>query len=155
MKRVEVKLHTANVLRYLGSIYRNPADAIKEYVSNALDSFLANPGAVNICQVDFHFTPKSIIIDYNTPGMNQREFESALQSVADSVKQEMNVLQIGRLGIGIWAFHQFARRAKFLSRGTEGTETIKVILREGWEEAEIAKALKKEQLTVCGLRSLN
>lgn len=151
MKRVEVKVNTANVLRYLGSLYRNPADAIKEYISNALDSFLANPGAVNHCHVVYQLTPGSVIISYNTPGMNKKEFETALQNVADSVKLGMAVHQIGRLGIGIWAFHQIGRRAEFLSKKSSESETVKVVLREGNDQAEFSSALKREELKKPGM----
>ena len=40
MKKVPIKIHTANALRWLGSLYRNPSDAIKEHVSNAIDEHL-------------------------------------------------------------------------------------------------------------------
>lgn len=152
MRRIEVKVNTANVLRSLGTLYRNPAEAIKEYVSNALDSFLANPGTVDVCQVDYKLTAGSITINCNTPGMNQKEFEAALQSVADSVKQKLEVYQIGRLGIGIWAFHQCGRRAEFLSKKGPKDETIKVVLKEGDDHAEVSSATKKEQLSAAGMQ---
>ena len=38
-RTVGVEINKANALITLGSMYRNAADAIKEYVSNALDEW--------------------------------------------------------------------------------------------------------------------
>ena len=36
-QRIPIQLHVANALQWLGTLYRNPAEAIKEHVSNAID----------------------------------------------------------------------------------------------------------------------
>jgi hypothetical protein len=36
-QRIPVQLHVANALQWLGTLYRNPAEAIKEHVSHAID----------------------------------------------------------------------------------------------------------------------
>jgi len=148
MKRVAIQVDTGNVLRYLGSMYRSPRHALKEYVSNFLDSYLENRDKVEVCEVHIQLTEGSITIYGNPPGMDRKEFEQVLKSVARSVKQQKEIPQIGRLGIGIWAFHQFARRATFLSRKEK--EMIKVILKEGQDQAEVYPPTKKEERTFDG-----
>ena len=67
MKKVPIKIHTANALRWLGSLYRNPSDAIKEHVSNAIDEHLKanNLGkAVSVCRVTFTLEKDRVIIEY-------------------------------------------------------------------------------------------
>jgi hypothetical protein len=39
-QRILIQLHVANALQWLGTLYRNPADALKEHVSNAIDEHL-------------------------------------------------------------------------------------------------------------------
>ena len=39
-QRIPIQLHVANALQWLGTLYRNPADALKEHVSNAIDEHL-------------------------------------------------------------------------------------------------------------------
>lgn len=147
MARVPIKVNTAKVLILLGRFYQSLPDAIKEYVSNAVDAFLTHrrKGTVKV-RIELHH--KSIFIFYDSPGMTDREFREALQSVADSIKVKAreDIGQIGRLGVGLWNFLQYARRAEFLSRGTENGITWKVVLREGEEEADFSRATSKESL---------
>ena len=43
--RIPIQLHVANALQWLGTLYRNPAEAIKEHVSNAIAEHLKAPAA--------------------------------------------------------------------------------------------------------------
>lgn len=149
--KVRIEANMANVLSLLGKIYKNAADAAKEYISNFIDSFLVNRDTIDICKVRCELTPRSITFTGNPPGMNQQEFKETLRRVADSIKREVEVKQIGILGIGIMAFQQFGRRAEFLSKKTSGDTTIKVILKEGEDEADFRTAGKKEGLSGPGM----
>lgn len=154
MKKVPIKLHTANALKWLGSLYRNPADAIKEHVSNAIDEHLkakAAGKALPVCKVIFSMEKERVIIEYPY-GMSKKELESALQRVADSAKKSIDIKQIGQLGIGIFSFLQFGRKCIFLSKKDGADETIKVTLREGSDDAEFETALKKESLSEPGIK---
>jgi len=154
MKKVPIKLHTANALKWLGSLYRNPADAIKEHVSNAIDEHLkakASGKALQVCKVIFTMEKDRVIIEYPY-GMSKKEFESALQRVADSAKKSIDIKQIGQLGIGIFSFLQFGRKCTFLSKEDGADETIKVTLREGSDDAEFETALKRERLLERGIK---
>ena len=154
MKKVPIKVHTANALKWLGSLYRNPADAIKEHVSNAIDEHLkakASGKALQVCKVIFTMEKDRVIIEYPY-GMSKKEFESALQRVADSAKKSIDIKQIGQLGIGIFSFLQFGRKSIFLSKKDGADETIKVTLREGSDDAEFETALKKESLSEPGIK---
>jgi len=154
MKRVPIRLHTANALKWLGSLYRNPADALKEHVSNAIDEHLkavALGRAAPSCSVSFVLNRSSIAVEYPY-GMSGDEFRQALQKVADSAKKTLNVNQIGQLGIGIFSFLQLGRKCTFFSKKDRGFETVKVTLREGADEAEFETAAKKESLQAPGIR---
>jgi len=154
MRKVQIKLHTANALRWLGSLYRNPADAIKEHVSNAIDEHLKAKGIgkeLPVCQTTFTLEKDKVVIEYPY-GMSKEEFEDALQRVADSVKKSLDFKQIGQLGIGIFSFLQIGKRCTFFSKKDEGYETIKVTLREGSDSAEFETAIKRESLSNPGIK---
>ena len=154
MRKVSIKLNTANALRWLGSLYRNPADSIKEHVSNAIDEHLRAKGIgkeLPVCKVTFTLKKDEIIIEYPY-GMSKEEFEDALQRVADSVKTSLEVKQIGQLGIGMFSFLQIGKKCTFLSKKDKEYETIKVTLREGSDEAEFETAPKRESLLSPGIK---
>jgi hypothetical protein len=154
MKKIPIKLHTANALKWLGSLYRNPADAIKEHVSNAIDEHLkaqARGKAAQACRVIFTMQKDLIQIEYPY-GMSADEFNHALQKVADSAKRTLDVNQIGQLGIGMFSFLQIGKKCTFYSKKDKGYETIKVILRDGSDEAEFETAIKKESLQCPGIK---
>lgn len=154
MKKVPIKLHTANALRWLGSLYRNPAEAIKEHVSNAIDEHFkakeTGTALVN-CKVAFSLEKDKVIIEYPY-GMTREEFTDALQRVADSAKKSLDFKQIGQLGIGMFSFLQIGKKCIFLSKKDDGQETIKVTLRDGSDEAEFETAIKRESLANPGIK---
>jgi HSP90 family molecular chaperone len=154
MRKVSIKLNTANALRWLGSLYRNPADAIKEHVSNAIDEHLKAKGIgkeLPVCKVTFTLKKDEIIIEYPY-GMSKEEFEGALQRVAESVKKSFDFKQIGQLGIGMFSFFQIGKRCIFFSKKDKGAETVKVTLREGSDDAEFETAIKRESLSSPGIK---
>jgi hypothetical protein len=143
-----------HALPWLGTLYRNPAEAIKEHVSNAIDEHLkatAAGAALDRCDVVFTLDRRQITIDYPY-GMSRAEFETALQRVASSAKRAGSARTIGRLGIGIFSFQQSGRRCTFLSRKSAAGETLRVVLKEGADEASIETALARERLDRPGLR---
>ena len=153
-QQIPIQIHVANALQWLGTLYRTPADALKEHVSNAIDEHLKaqlNGTAVAQCQVRFHLDRKHITIEYPY-GMSRPEFESALQRVADSEKKAGKAGTIGRLGIGIFSFQQVGRKCVFFSRKSHVGETLKVTLKEGGDEASIETALARDSLSQPGLR---
>ena len=153
-QRIPIQLHVANALQWLGTLYRNPAEAIKEHVSNAIDEHLKAKlagTAHDHCDVMFTLDRKHVTIDYPY-GMSRKEFESALQRVADSAKRATGVGTIGRLGIGIFSFQQIGKRCTFLSRKTVASETLRVVLKEASDEATLETALAREALPRPGLR---
>ena len=154
MKKVPIKLHTANALKWLGSLYRNPADGIKEHISNAIDEHLKAKSlgnALPVCRVFFTLEKDTVTIEYPY-GMSKEEFEEALKRVADSAKKSLDFKQIGQLGIGMFSFFQIGRKCTFFSKKDKGHETIKVTLREGSDDAEFEPAVKKESLSSPGLK---
>jgi hypothetical protein len=154
MKKVPIKLHTANALRWLGSLYRNPADAIKEHISNAVDEHLKAKKigkALPVCRVTYFLEKDKVTIEYPY-GMSKEEFVDALQRVADSAKKSLNFKQIGQLGIGMFSFLQIGKKCIFFSKKDKGYETIKVTLREGSDEAEFETARKRESLSNPGIK---
>ncbi len=154
MRKVPIKLHTANALRWLGSLYRNPADAIKEHISNAVDEhFKAKKigKAFPVCEVTYSLQKDRVTIEYPY-GMSKEEFIDALQRVADSAKKSLDFKQIGQLGIGMFSFLQIGKKCTFYSKKDKGTETIRVTLREGSDNAEFETARKRESLRESGIK---
>lgn len=155
-KRVPIKFGSVgSALTLLGTLYRNPADAVKEYTSNAIDEWVkqtAKGGRPDVCRVTYSLEKSRIVIEYNCPGMDEKEFEAALRRVADSAKKTLTIAQIGELGIGIFAFNQVGRTCTFWSKKLQGSQTVKVTLRSGSDEAEIETAPKKEALAQPGMR---
>jgi HSP90 family molecular chaperone len=138
---VPIKIDVGNALRWLGTLYRNPADALKEHISNAIDEHLkAQKASVaqEYCTVIFALEKSKVTIEYPY-GMDRQEFETALQRVADSAKKTIDVMQIGQLGIGIFSFQQVGGKCTFFSKKTTSTETIRVTLREGSDEARVSQ----------------
>lgn len=151
---IPIQLHVANALQWLGTLYRNPAEALKEHVSNAIDEHLKavlDGSASHECHVVFVLDRRQIAIEYPY-GMSRREFEDALQRVADSAKRHGTARTIGRLGIGIFSFQQVGRRCTFFSRKTAAGDTLRVILKEGSDEAVIDTSLARDRLPAPGMR---
>lgn len=147
MTKKKIQGNMANLLTYIGSLYRNPADAVKEYISNAVDEWQKARNKAEMegpCRVTYSLEKGKITIDYNAPGMDKKEFEAALDKVADSVKLGLTIPQIGELGIGIFAFNQVGTSCTFYSKKAKGMPTIKVVLRKQSDSAEIETATKKE-----------
>ena len=112
MAKKKIRGNLGILLTYLGRLYGTPANAIKEYTSNALDKgseARAKGEMEGSCEVSYQLEKTKIVIDYNSPGMDEKEFQDALNRVADSIKRELTIPQIGRLGIGIFAFNQVVR----------------------------------------------
>ncbi len=153
-QRIAIQLHVASALQWLGTLYRNPADALKEHVSNAIDEHikaLAAGTALDRCNVVFTLDRRHVVIDYPY-GMSRIEIETALHRVADSAKRSGSARTIGRLGIGIFSFQQIGRRCEFFTRKTLASETLRVGLKEGSDEANIEAALARDRLARPGLR---
>ena len=153
-QRIPIQLHVANALQWLGTLYRHPADALKEHVSNAIDEHVKaklQGAAHDRCDVTFTLDRRHIIVEYPY-GMSRAEFESALQRVADSAKRAGSARTIGRLGIGIFSFQQVGRRCTFYTRKTTVSETLRVVLKEGSDEAILETALARDRLDRPGLR---
>ncbi len=153
-QRIPIRLHVANALQWLGTLYRNPADALKEHVSNAIDEHLKaqlDGSARERCRVIFTLERKHITVEYPY-GLSKQEFEGALQRVADSAKRTSNVRAIGRLGIGIFSFQQIGRRCTFFTRKAVASETMRVVLKEGSDEAVVETSLARDALETPGLR---
>jgi hypothetical protein len=153
-QRIPIQLHVANALQWLGTLYRNPADALKEHVSNAIDEHLKaklDGTAHDRCDVTFTLDRRHVTIEYPY-GMSRAEFESALRRVADSAKRAGTARTIGRLGIGIFSFQQVGRKCTFYTRKTRLAETLRVVLKEGADEASAETAPARESLAEPGLR---
>lgn len=153
-RQVQIKLSVGSALRWLGTVYRNPADAVKEHISNAIDEHLkaqAAGSAAPHCDVVFTLDKRAVTVEYPY-GMDRREFEAALQRVADSAKRSSDVGQIGRLGIGIFSFQQVGRKCVFFSKKSPEVDTISVTLKEGSDKAQFDTALRRDALERPGIR---
>ncbi|MCL6451937.1 MAG: ATP-binding protein [Acetobacteraceae bacterium] len=152
MPRIGVDV--ARVVKYLGDNYPTPADALKEYISNAIDAMRENypTGTPPPCHVRIVLSKVAITLEYDAPGMDETDWEKKLAQVARSDKPSLQTLQIGQLGIGLLAFQTFARKVTFFSRKSASAPTIQVVLREGESEYELKRALKRDALPSPGMR---
>lgn len=106
-KTIDMRV-SAKVIQSLGSgIYRTPANAIKELISNSFD---ADASTVNISIT----RPKDglvgkVIVEDDGDGMNIKDFEYAMTHIGGSVKQLYSNFTtkgrplIGKIGIGLLA----------------------------------------------------
>ncbi len=155
MTKKKIRGNLGVLLTYLGRLYGTPANAIKEYTSNALDEWIKakeKGTIVGPCEVVYSLEKSKISIEYNSPGMDEKEFQDALNRVADSIKRELTIPQIGELGIGIFAFNQVGGTCTFLSKKYKGAPTIKVTLTSNSDEYEIEIAKKMESLINPGMK---
>jgi hypothetical protein len=153
-QRIPIQLHVGNALQWLGTLYRNPADALKEHVSNAIDEHLKaklEGTAHERCNVTFTLDRRHVAVEYPY-GMSRPELETALRRVANSAKHGSAAQTIGRLGIGIFSFQQVGRRCTFFTRKTALSGTLRIVLKEGSDEASVETALARERLPSPGLR---
>lgn len=82
--------------------------------------------------------------------MSRQEFESALQRVADSADEQRP--RHRATGHRIFSFQQIGRRCTFFSRKTAAAETLRVVLKEGADEAIVETALARDALEAPGMR---
>ena len=66
-------------------------------------------------------------------------------------KGDASIPQIGRLGIGLWAFNQVGTKATFLSKRSAESPTLKVILSRDSAEAQISDAGPGEERSKPGM----
>ncbi len=147
MAKKKIRGNMGVLLTLLGTLYGRPDNAIKEYTSNALDEWIKakEKGEMEgVCEVSYLLEKEKITIDYNSPGMDEGEFDDALNRVADSIKRESTIRQIGKLGIGIFAFNQVGSTCTFYSKKAKGTPTIKVVLMSNSDDYDIDTAIKRE-----------
>jgi hypothetical protein len=84
-----IRLHTANALKWLGSLYRNPRTRSRS-TSATRSMSISRPrpsaGGPVSCTVAFALNKGLITVRYPY-GMSDDEFRQALQKVADSAKK--------------------------------------------------------------------
>lgn len=155
MAKRKIRGNVANMLTYLGTLYHNPGEALKEYISNALDEWreASSRGEVEgPCRVSYLLEKGSVTITYNSPGMDEAEFAEAMNRVADSAKPGSALPQIGQLGIGIFAFNQVGSCCTFYSKKTKRSPTTRVTLTSRSDEYEIGTARRRESLDSPGMK---
>ncbi len=153
MAKWTIQLHKANTLTFLGQLYRNPREALKEDISNAIDGWSdGGSRSASQCRVLIQINRTSIRFESSGyPGMDDKDFKKAMVNIAHSMKTASPVPQIGRLGIGLFAFSQFASRATFYSRKALGHPTYRFRLEKGSDQYEHEVSRKQLALAEPGL----
>jgi len=156
-KKVQIRIKSSSGLRLIGRIYKGPADAAKEPVSNFIDEHI-NPAnasiaqALGVCKVVFTIAKSKIVIE-GPYGMTQQRFEYVLDNVLDSDKDGVDYAQIGRQAAGLFSWFQIpAGKCVYYSKAEKGQPTVKVTIKEGQEEADFETARKSESLKNPGMR---
>lgn len=154
-ERGKIKANLGNLLMYIGQLYRNPKDALKEYLSNVIDRWAETraSGEVNgTCIVSILLSRERVLVKSRSqPGQDRKGLKVMMEQVAVSMKPALGVPQIGRLAIGIFAFNQIGTKATFYSKAREREPTWKLSLRKGSDEFEIEEAPKREALPKPGM----
>jgi len=151
----KIQVDLANLLTYVGQIYQNPREALKEYVANSVDRWMELTDTNEIapkCVVNILLKKDSIEVRSSTqPGRDREELRKIMNQVALSAKPEIDAPLIGSLGIGIFAFNQFASKAEFYSRRRTDEPTWKMVLNKSSDKYSISEALKREKLISPGM----
>lgn len=151
----KIKANLGNLLTYIGQLYRNPRDALKEYVSNVIDRWVETRdlGDQNgNCNVSIILTQKQVLVrSHSQPGQDRKGLKEMMVRVAESIKPALGVPQIGRLAIGIFAFNQIGTKIVFYSKRGNGEPTWKLILTKNSDDYEIEEAPKRESLEYPGM----
>ena len=147
-------------------LYRSPADALKELVSNAYDA------DSEIVEINFRKDFSSLTIKDEGEGMNIDEFIKAMETIGASPKRSADTSDreetrsgrkiIGRIGIGLLGASQIAKKIEIQSTKINSTkgfhasiefeqfaseEARKITITELWEEEkkiQIGKYFIKE-----------
>ena len=151
---------SARILRHMSrGIYRTPAGALKELVSNAYDA-----GATKVTINTGYPLFEKIIITDNGKGMSELEFKRIIQNIGLTDKvaglkfklhgTETERVTIGHYGVGILAIGQLSKSVKIMSKtknteyGFEATldfEQFEVKKSDGIERSVILDEQKIEQ----------
>ena len=151
----KIRANLGNLLTYIGQLYRNPKDALKEYISNAIDAWIEArvSGRQNACcVVSILLTRDRVTVkSHSQPGKDDKGLKIMMARVAESMKPKLGVPQIGRLAIGVFAFNQIGTKTICYSKARIGEPTWKLTLRKGSDEFEIEAAPKREALSEPGM----
>lgn len=133
---------TANAIKYLGTHYTDPRAGIAEQISNALDEHRKSDTS-GPCVIEVELQEDTIIIQYPY-GMSEEKFRKELQDIANCGKQDLEVEQIGRFGIGLFSFMRMGKKAEFLSKANPEDRCTKVTISEGTDKVDINTPKKRE-----------
>lgn len=157
-EKVPIRIDPEEGLPLIGTIYKGPADAAKEPVSNFLDEHIAPQNAerakqLGVCKVIFTITKTKLIVE-GPYGMTKQRFKYVMNNVGKSGKKNVDYVQIGRQAAGLFSWFQIfnAKKCIYFSKAVKGEPTVKVIVKEGQSYADFETARKGESLKEPGMR---
>ena len=149
-QRIPIQLHVGSpsVARHSLS---SPADALKEHVSNAIDEHLKaklEDTAHDRCDVTFTLDRRHVTIEYR--GMSRAESRRRCSGspIRRSARGRCDDWRLGidlQLSAGRAEVHVYTRKTRL-------SETLRVVLKEGSDEASFDTAPSRESLAGPGLR---
>jgi len=142
IQEIPIKV-SARILRHMSrGIYRTPAGAIKELVSNAYDA-----GATKVTINTGYPVFEKIVVTDNGKGMNKQEFTTIIQNIGLTDKvagtkfklpgTSIERVTIGHYGIGILAIGQLCKRVKIISKIKNSLEGFEATL--DFEQFEVKR----------------
>ncbi len=143
-----------NVIQILGEVYRDPRDALAEFVSNASD---ANATKIYVFLHKRAKEPHIRIYD-NGDGMTDIILKYIAQNIGKSLKK-YDPKTVGEKGIGILGFQKFAERCDIISKGNGNKETFCLSLKAGTlnysiqQETERALQIRGTDVYLYGISS--
>lgn len=145
MRKVPINVSKKILADVSSGIYRTPANALKEIVSNAFD---AEAHRVHISTNAPYFD--IFTCEDDGTGISAREFEEVMNRIGSSAKREQGNIStetdrpiIGKIGIGLLAVAQICRKFSFISK-TKGAKKYfhATIDLKQFEEVESEKSYK-------------
>jgi hypothetical protein len=145
MRKIPINVSKKILADVSSGIYRTPANALKEIVSNAFD---ADAHRVHISTNAPYFD--IFTCEDDGTGISAREFEEVMDRIGSSAKREQGNIStetdrpiIGKIGIGLLAVAQICRKFSFISKkkGTKKYFHATIDLKQ-FEEVESEKSYK-------------
>ena len=149
MAAEKVRLKIGSVARAVlitGQAYRDPKDALNEFVSNAADEYAS--AGIEGAQIRIKLRRRgrypAVSIEDDGRGMHPDRLREVAQNLFRSVKLGDDTT-LGEKAIGLLAFQQLGGRCEVVSRAEGSTETWTLRLDRGKATASLAREKRRER----------
>ena len=140
-------------MEYLGEVYRDPKDAINEFVSNAWDEY-SEAGVSNahiIIKLQRSGKRASVMISDYGRGMSRERLRQLPKEICESEKAlSKKATTIGEKGIGILGYRAIGKQLRLISRAKGSSETCILTLDTDESKASLIRATGAQRRDLSG-----